>query len=180
MRRLQAGEDSALNELMAYWELPVTAYLQRYTGIREDAVDLALETFVRLYKSRASYQETAKFSTWLFTIATNLARNHQRWKKRHPSESLEALPPGESRQLAKTTATETTPRDHLARQEQAAQVRAAIAQLPAEMREAILLSEYQDLSHAAIAEIQNCTPKAIEAKLYRARQLLRERLFDLQ
>lgn len=179
MRRLQDGEDSALNALMDYWETPVTAFLQRYTGVWEDSADLALETFVRVYKSRTKYQETAKFSTWLFTIATNLARNHNRWKKRHPSESLEALSPCESNALARTNANETTARDLLTLEEQAVQVRTAINELHEDMREAILLSEYQGLSHAAIAEIQQCSAKAIESKLYRARKLMKEKLAPL-
>ncbi|YCM44604.1 sigma-70 family RNA polymerase sigma factor [Verrucomicrobiaceae bacterium 227] len=180
MLKLKAGDDSALNEIMDYWETPLTSFLQRSTGIYEDAVDLAQETFVRLYKSRDRYQESARFSTWIFTIAANLSRNHARWKKRHPTDSLEALQETRSgKSQTNTTDKSLTPDAALSADERAYQVRAAIDQLAPDMREAILLSQYQGLSQLEIAEIQKCSAKAVESKIYRARMQLREILKDL-
>src|SRR5882757_7389089 len=101
MQRLQAGEDLALNEIMARWKQPLASYLLRQLGNHEDALDLTMETFVRVYESRHRYTPSARFARWLFTIATNLARNHARWKERHPEIPLE------------TDGEEASPLDHL-------------------------------------------------------------------
>lgn len=90
MLRLKDGDDLALNELMTRWQLPLVAFIQRYIGNPTEALDLAQETFVRVYESRRRYKPTAKFSTWLFTIASNLCRNFFRWQGRHPAVSLDA------------------------------------------------------------------------------------------
>lgn len=81
---LAGGNDPALNVLMRRWNARLIAYLQRLSGSHTTACDLAQETFVRVYKYRQRYRPTQKFSTWLFAIATNLARNQLRWQKRHP------------------------------------------------------------------------------------------------
>ena len=85
MQRLAGGEDLALNELMTRWRERVAAFLLRMVGDHATAMDLTQETFVRLYTSRHSYKPVAAFSTYLFHIATNLARSHARWKGRHPT-----------------------------------------------------------------------------------------------
>ncbi len=175
MQRLQAGEDLALNEIMARWEQPLASYLLRQLGNREDALDLTMETFVRVYESRHRYSPAARFARWLFTIATNLARNHARWKERHPEIPLE------------TDEEEGSPLDHLAdaapsaaqqmeTKERAQAVRKAITDLPPDLRSAIVLFQYEGLSHAEIASIENSTAKAIESRLYRARQYLEQKL----
>src|SRR5215472_1651280 len=89
MERLCAGHDAALNDLMERHATPVFHFLCRMVGNEDDASDLGQETFVRVFKSRDSFKRGEKFSTWLYTIATNLARNHFRWRSRHPNISLE-------------------------------------------------------------------------------------------
>ena len=90
MERLAAGQDAALNDLMERHATPVFHFLCRMVGNKDDANDLAQETFVRVFRARASFRPSEKFSTWLFTIAANLARNHFRWRSRHPNVALEA------------------------------------------------------------------------------------------
>src|SRR5882762_2375158 len=99
MQRLQAGEDIALNEIMGRWKQPLASYLLRQLGNREDALDLTMETFVKMYESRHRYSPSARFARWLFTIATNLARNHVRWKERHPEVPFETSEDGKSSSL---------------------------------------------------------------------------------
>src|SRR5258708_31761631 len=82
MLRLKSGEDSILNELMTRWQQPLVAFIYRYIRHETDALDLAQETFVRVYETRHRYTVQAKFSTWLFSIAANLCRNHLRWRQR--------------------------------------------------------------------------------------------------
>ena len=178
MARLQAGDDLALNEIMGRWKQPLAAYLLRQLGGHEDDVDLTLETFVRIYESRHRYAPTARFARWLFTIATNLARNHVRWKERHPELTLEANEGEESPMEHMADAT-PHPGKQMESRERAQAVRKAITDLSPDLRTAILLFEYEGLSHAEIAAVEGCSDKAIETRLYRARQALEQTLAHL-
>jgi RNA polymerase sigma-70 factor, ECF subfamily len=177
MERLMAGHDTALNDLMERHATPVFHFLCRMVGNEDDANDLAQETFFRVFKSAGSFRLEQKFSTWLFTIAANLARNQFRWRTRHPNVSLDA-----ANQETEQTLGDTLPRDNPAPNEEAlaveraAAVRAAVGKLPEDLREAIVLCEWEDRSTAEAAVVLETTPKAVESRLYRARQLLRERL----
>lgn len=178
MQRLREGEDTALNELMHRWQEPLVAFIYRYTGHHEDAVDLAQETFVRIYESRDRYEPHGKFSTWLFTIAANLCHNHARWRARHPTVSIYAPADDSDGASLEVTlrAPGDTPADTAEREDLASAVREFVQQLPHDLKTALLLFEYHDLSHAQIAQVMSCTPKAVETRLYRARNLLRKDL----
>ena len=177
MARLAGGHDGALNDLMERHATPIFHFLCRMLGSEDDANDLAQESFVRVYRSRDSFKLDAKFSTWLFTIAANLARNHLRWRARHPNVSLDAESPETEQSLGDALpAPGDTPSAGLETAERAAAVRAAVARLPDEMREALVLVEWEDKPVAEAAAILNVPARTIESRLYRARQLLRERL----
>ena len=177
MERLQAGHDAALNDLMARHATTVFHFLCRLTGNEDDANDLAQETFVRVFKSCKSFRVEQKFSTWLFTIAANLARNHFRWRSRHPSVSLEAENSETEQSLGSTLpARSPTPNESALAEERAAAVRLAVQKLPEDLREAIVLCEWEERGVAEAAAILEATPKAVESRLYRARGILRERL----
>ena len=175
MQRLQAGDDLALNEIMSRWKQPLASYLLRQLGNHEDAVDLTMETFVRVYESRHRYSPSARFARWFFTIATNLARNHVRWKERHPEIPLETSEEAES-PLDHLTDDAPSAAQHMEAKERAKAVQMAITDLPPDLRTAVVLFEYQGLSHAEIASVENCSAKAIETRLYRARQFLEQKL----
>ena len=177
MERLAAGHDAALNDLMERHATPVFHFLSRMVGNEDDANDLAQETFARVFRARASFRTGEKFSTWLFTIAVNLARNHFRWRSRHPNVSLEAET-GETEQTLGSTlpANDPAPNEQALAAERAEAVRAAVSKLPEDLREAIVLCEWEECSVAEAAAILETTPKAVESRLYRARQILRERL----
>ncbi|MGA2245517.1 MAG: RNA polymerase sigma factor [Verrucomicrobiota bacterium] len=177
MEKLQAGHDAALNDLMERHAAPVFHFLCRLTGNEHDAGDLAQETFVRVFKSRDSFRSGGRFSTWLFTIAANLARNHFRWRSRHPNLSLEAENPETRESLASTLPSGTpAPGEAAVAGERAAAVRLAVAQLPDDLRAAVVLCEWEERSVAEAAAILETTPKTVESRLYRARRLLREHL----
>jgi RNA polymerase sigma-70 factor (ECF subfamily) len=177
MERLATGQDTALNDLMERHATPVFHFLCRMVGNEDDANDLAQETFVRVFKSRGSFRTNEKFSTWLFTIAANLARNHFRWRSRHPNVSLETENVETEQTLGSTLPSDApAPNVQALAAERAAAVRAAVGKLPEDMREAIVLCEWEQLRMAETAAILETTPKAVESRLYRARQLLRERL----
>lgn len=177
MERLQAGHDAALNDLMERHATAVFRFLCRIVNNEDDASDLAQETFVRVFKSRASFRPEQRFSTWLFTIAANLARNHFRWRARHPNVSLDAENPETEQSLGSTLpANIPAPDDKAVTTERAQAVRAAVGKLPEDLREAIVLCEWEECSVAEAAAILETTPKAVESRLYRGRQILRERL----
>lgn len=177
MKRLREGDDLALNELMARWQQPLSNYLFRFCNNEATALDLAQETFVRVYEARARYDTRGKFATWIYTIARNLACNEHRRQQRHSALSLDTLTDENGGTLSTHLPdTSPTPDRSAVQTERAIAVRAAVAELPEDQRTAILLSEFDDCSHADIATVLGCTAKAVETRLYRARQTLREKL----
>ena len=177
MARLVGGHDAALDDLMDRHSRAVFRFLCRMLGNEDDANDLAQDAFVRVYRARASYRPEQKFSTWLFTIAANLARNHLRWRSRHPNLSLDA----ESQMAGQTLgdalpSSMANPHQATVAIERIEAVRAAVQNLPDDMREAIVLCDWEDLAIAEAAAVLQSTPKAVESRLYRARARLRERL----
>ena len=172
MLRLQSGEDAALNLIMTRWQVPLLRFIQRYVGNPEQALDLAQETFVRVYQNRDSFRPGGKFSSWLFTIASNLCHNYIRWEHRHPTTSL----------ARDADAIDTLPSldrilsDRAEQNEMARCVQASIQSLPHDLKTTVLLFEYEDLSYEEIAGVLDCSPKAVETRLYRARKILREKL----
>lgn len=170
MRRLQNGEDTALNELMDRWRKPILAYLYRVIGDYETAADLTQEVFVLIYRNRRRYREKGVFSSWIFTIAANLTRNHFRWKKRHPEAELS------DEAFSSLGMEQSSPSGQLETSETAAQVKAAVLKLPEKFRTPVILFHFSEFPQAEIARIMGCTEKTVETRLYRARKLLREEL----
>ncbi|HWC61219.1 MAG TPA: sigma-70 family RNA polymerase sigma factor [Verrucomicrobiae bacterium] len=177
MERLKAGQDTALNDLMERHAAPIFHFLCRMVNNEDDANDLAQETFARVFRARASFRLSDKFSTWLYTIAANLARNHFRWRARHPNISLTAATDDPEQSLENILpAQDAAPGEQALATERATAVRAEVARLPEDLHEAIVLCEWEERSIAEAAAILETTPKAIESRLYRARKQLRERL----
>jgi len=177
MERLASGHDAALNDLMERHATPVFHFLCRMLGNEDDANDLAQETFVRVFRAKASFKTSERFSTWLYTIAANLARNQFRWRTRHPNVSLDAESGRDGQPLSSTLPdSAANPGDATLARERADAVQSAVNQLPEDLREAIVLCEWEELSMAEAATIAGATAKAIESRLYRARQNLREKL----
>ena len=177
MARLVGGHDAALNDLMGRHATTVFHFLYRMLGNEDDANDLAQDTFVRVYRARQSYKPDQKFSTWFFTIAGNLARNHHRWRSRHPAVSLDAANADTDQSLGDTLPSATAnPHQATDATERAEAVRAAVQTLPDDLREAIVLCEWEDMAVSEAAAILKITPKAVESRLYRARAFLRARL----
>ena len=181
MARLVQGEDRALDELMERHGRRVYQFLIRRLDNEEDARDLAQATFVRLYQAADRYDGSRSFTTWIYTIAANLARNRIRWRQRHPET---CLPRGDERGGSVAAApvagvSPRTPWEELLRQERAAAVRAAVARLPDPLREAVMLCEWEEMSVPEAAAVLGKTPKAVESLLYRARRRLRDELAEL-
>ena len=180
MARLVEGHEAALNDLMGRHAEKLFHYLIRALQNEDDAADLAQETFVKVYQNRERFDPGQKFSTWLYTIASNLVRDRYRWRSRHPQVSLDA----ESEQTESSfqenlRGDEPAPDEQLQSGERADIVRKAVAALPEELRQPLILAVYQGLPQAEIAEILKCSVKAVETRIYRARQRLRAALTEL-
>lgn len=172
LHALQSGDDTALNELMARWQERLHRFAYRYVQNGEDAHDLVAETFVRLYQQRARLRADTNLSAWLFTTLVHLCYNHNRWKRRHPTVAFNIPAEGTTELLAE----QLTPSDTLAQDETLAAVRLAIAQLPHDLKTALILHHYEQLSYREIAAITGCSERGVETRLYRARQQLRRLL----
>jgi RNA polymerase sigma-70 factor, ECF subfamily len=177
MARLAAGHDAALNELMERHGQKLFHYLVRSLQDEFEAADLAQETFVKVYQNRARFDPRQKFSTWLFAIAANLVRDRYRWRSRHPQVSLDA----ESEETESSLGDVLQhggplPDQKIQTDERAEVVRKAVAALPEDLRQPLILAVYENLPQAEIAAILGCSVKAVETRIYRARQQLRSRL----
>ncbi len=179
MARLVAGGDAALNDLMTRHGSRLFHYLIRVLQDEPEAADIAQETFTRVYLNREKFRPSNKFSTWLFAIATNLARDQLRRRTRRPQVSLDSGSNPDAALKDVIPAAEPNPTEQLELNERAATVRRAIAALPEDLRVPLILSEYEDQSHAEIASVLDCSAKAVEMRLYRARQQLRTALAAL-
>jgi len=164
MQRVQTGEEAALGVLMERWERPVKSVIARLIFNAREAEDLTQETFVRVWQQREKFRIDAAFRPWIFSIALNLARNRLRWWRSRPEVALEAWTEGVGDPSTGATFAEGN--------ERAAAVRDAIASLPGDLREALVLFEYERMSHAEIALAVGATPKAVENRIRRARERL--------
>jgi RNA polymerase sigma-70 factor (ECF subfamily) len=180
MTRLASGHGAALNELMERHAPKLFNYLVRSLQNEEDAADAAQEAFVRVYQNCGKFDANQKFTTWLYAIATNLIKDRYRHRTRHPQVSLDAENEATGENFRESVPEHgPTPGETLATAERAEIVRHAVAALPDELRTPLILSEYDELPHAEIGQILGCTAKAVETRIYRARQQLRVSLGKL-
>lgn len=180
---LQVRDDvqGAFEVLVERYQHRLLGILTHLVGDTAEAEDLAQEVFLRIYRSRKAYKPRAKFSTWLFTIANNLASNHLRGKGRHPRMGLEggAASPDSTVMrpvVDRLSATGGTPSAQMRQVELSEVVRAALEQLGEDQRMAVLLNKFEEMSYAEIADVMGRSEPAIKSLLSRARTHLRERL----
>jgi len=177
MERLVKGSDDALDALMERHAGPLFGFLCRFVGDEASADDLAQEAFARVYRHRRDFREGTRFSTWLFTIAGNLARNHLRARSRRPEVPFDPGSADEPIAPAELWMSRGAgPDQQLEADERLEAVRRAVSQLPEELREPIVMCELEDLSLKDAAGILGTTVKAVESRLYRARRLLQQKL----
>jgi RNA polymerase sigma-70 factor (ECF subfamily) len=180
MARLVRGHDAALNDLMGRHGEKLFHYLIRSLQDENDAADLAQETFVRVFQNRSKFNPGQKFTTWLYAIASNLVRDRYRWRARHPQVSLDAENSPTGTGLKDTLPNAGgTPDQDLQTEERAHAVRKALAALPQELRQPLILAVYQEMPQAEIAAILKCSVKAVETRIYRAKQQLRTGLAQM-
>jgi len=179
MVRLAAGFDRPLDDLMTRHGERLFRYMIRLLQCDSEAADMAQEVFVRVYQNRAKFNTQRKFTTWLYAIATNLARDRIRWRTRHPQVSLNGEGYGFGRSFIESQPDEELdPSDRVQEKERVEVIRQAVAALPEKLRTALVLSEYEGLRHIEIAAILKCSAKAVEMRIYQARRRLRQELTE--
>lgn len=178
LEELRQGRESALNELMLRWQRPLLSFAYRYVQNEEDAKDLVEELFVRVYRNRDRFKEGTKFSAWAFTSLSNLCKNFDRWRRRHPAFARDSLTDdwtqAENHAHPLAIGNDTSqPDDRALAQERIEAVKEAIAKLPHDLRVTLLLYQYESLSYKEIGDVVGCSVKGVETRLYRARKALR-------
>jgi RNA polymerase sigma-70 factor, ECF subfamily len=178
MLRVKQGDTAAFTELVEKYKQPIMNLAYRTVRDMTEAEDLAQNVFVQVYKSAARYKSTAKFSTWLFTIARNLCLNEIRRRSRHRAESLDATHPEQDDQPLQQYEDKKTfsPPESLLQGELSQQIDRALADLPENQRSAILLCRQEELSYKEIAEALGCSVSATKSLIHRGRETLKERL----
>lgn len=175
MLRVRDGDTGSFVLLLDRHRGPVIHFFYRMVQNQPVAEELAQELFLRVYRSRATYEPTAKFTTWLFRIATHLALNWIRDQKNERGQERidEEMPDGASKQLRDHS---PTVEHNMVREARLREVRQAIETLPAKQRAAVLMHKYEEMEYSQIAVTLNCSESAVKSLLFRAYETLRARL----
>jgi RNA polymerase sigma-70 factor (ECF subfamily) len=180
VRDFIAGNDAAFTELVTKYKDGLTNYLNVMVGDYEIAVDLSQETFLRVYRNIGKYSHIYQFSTWLYRIATNLAIDEMRYRKRRGQVFYRNVwgnrqGPEEGPEFEISDA-RRGPRDEILRKESGQVLGDAIRSLPEKYRTAFVMKEIQELPYEAIARILKCSEGTVKSRLHRARELLQRKL----
>src|SRR5262245_58492603 len=177
MLQVRDDEPGAFEQLVERYQHRLVAVMNHLVGHPQEAEDLAQEVFLRVYRARKKYRPRSKFSTWLFTIANNLALNALRTRQRKPIIPLDArdsgpLGPRPAEQLVKDTG--SSPSGRIQNLELVVIIQQALGKLNERQRMAVVLNKFEDMNYGEIAEVMGLTTQAVKSLLSRARSNLRQ------
>jgi RNA polymerase sigma-70 factor (ECF subfamily) len=178
MLRVKTGDDSAFGFLIQKYRRPLVGFMYRLCHNPATAEELAQEVFLRVYRSRTSYEASAKFSTWLYRIATNLAVNHARDTRHERPENTVRLdePDQETGTTPDLADGSLTAEEQLLKRERLAAIRSKVNALPERQRLAVMMHKYQQMDYRQIAAVMKLSESATKSLLFRAYETLREQL----
>lgn len=179
MLDVKAGDEESFELLLAKYRTPLINFLCRMVREQAAAEDLAQEVFLRVYRARKEYSPSAKFTTWLFRIATNLALNAIRDGRHRQMQVSIDSPRDEDEPVIEIAAREARADERLMEEERNRMIRAAILALPEKQRAAVILHKYQEMEYAEIGKILGCSESALKSLLFRAYETLRVQLATL-
>ena len=182
MLDVKAGNDASFELLLRKYRTPLVHYLGRMVGDSATAEDLAQEVFLRIYRARSQYAPSAKFTTWIFRIATNLALNARRdGRYRQLEISIQQVSLSEEGHPRVLEIPDGQPgaEQRLLARDRIALIRRAVEELPEKQRAAVLLHKYEEMDYGQIAAILNCSESALKSLLFRAYETLRIKLAPL-
>lgn len=178
MEQLQTGVVQAFDIIVQRYKDRLHNFLYRYTHNHEDCEDLVQETFLRVYRSRHSYERIAKLSTWMYTIALNLAKTMYKKKKRMTTVSMHEDPDDSESREMQFEDTVVLQDDQLHQKMSVAQLEEALMKLNEDFREVIVLRDIQQLTYEEIAEITDTAMGTVKSRINRARQQLQDLIGD--
>ena len=178
MLRVKDGDDSAFEYLVQKYRRPMLSFMYRMAHNTAVAEDLAQEVFLRVYRSREKYEASAKFTTWLYRIASNLAVNHARDTRHQRPENTVSLdePDQESGLTMDLPDNSLTAEESIVRRERLAAIRQRVEALPERQKMALIMHKYQQMDYRQIAEVLKLSESAIKSLLFRAYETLRVQL----
>jgi len=178
MLRAKAGDQSAFDYLVQKYRRPMISFMYRMARNASTAEDLAQEVFLRVYRSRASYEASAKFTTWLYRIATNLAVNHARDTRHERPEVQVSLdePNDDSGTTLEVPDGSLTAEQAMVRRERMMAIRSKVEALPEQQKLAVIMHKYQQMDYKEIAQVLKKSESATKSLLFRAYETLREQL----
>lgn len=178
MLRVKAGDDSAFEYLVQKYRRPMVSFMFRMAHNAAAAEDLAQEVFLRVYRSRANYEPSAKFTTWLYRIATNLAVNFARDTRHERPETMVSVdePDQETGMTVDVPDSTLSAEEQIMRRERMAAIRQRVQSLPERQRTAVLMHKYQQMDYRQIAEVLKLSESATKSLLFRAYETLRVQL----
>jgi len=178
MMRVKAGDDSAFEYLVQKYRRPMLSFMYRMAHNPAAAEDLAQEVFLRVYRSRESYEPSAKFTTWLYRIATNLAVNYARDRRHERPEVTVSIdePDQDTGLTVDVPDGSLTVEETILRRERMAAIRRRVQALPERQRTAVLMHKYQQMDYRQIAEVLKLSESATKSLLFRAYETLRVQL----
>jgi len=178
MLRVKAGDESAFDFLVQKYRRPLVSFMYRMARNTAAAEDLAQEVFLRVYRSRQTYEASAKFTTWLYRIATNLAVNHARdTRHERPEVTVSLDEPDEETGTTLDVADGTvSAEESLVRRERMLAIRAKVEALPERQKLAVIMHKYQQMDYKQIADVLKLSESATKSLLFRAYETLREQL----
>jgi len=178
MLQVRAGDDSAFEYLVQKYRRPMVSFMFRMAHSNAIAEDLAQEVFLRVYRSRESYEASAKFTTWLYRIATNLAVNHARDTRHERPENTVSLDEPDEDSGRTLDLPDRTPsaEETLVQRERLAAIRQRVQDLPERQRIAVVMHKYQQMDYRQIADVLKLSESATKSLLFRAYETLREQL----
>jgi RNA polymerase sigma-70 factor (ECF subfamily) len=178
MLRAKTGDESAFAYLVQKYRRPMVSFMYRMSHNAAAAEDLAQEVFLRVYRSRTSYEASAKFTTWLYRIATNLAVNHARDTRHERPENMASLdePDEETGTTMDVADGSLTAEQQILRRERMDAIRQKVQALPERQRMAVIMHKYQQMDYKQIGEVLKLSESATKSLLFRAYETLREQL----
>jgi RNA polymerase sigma-70 factor, ECF subfamily len=178
MLRVKAGDDSAFDYLVQKYRRPIISFMYRMAHNPAAAEDLAQEVFLRVYRSRANYEPSAKFSTWLYRIATNLGVNYARDTRHERPENVTNLdePDQETGQALDLADKKPSVEEEILRRERMTAIRQKVEALPERQKLAVLMHKYQQMDYRQIADVLKLSESATKSLLFRAYETLRTQL----
>jgi RNA polymerase sigma-70 factor (ECF subfamily) len=173
MAKFQSGDNLAFDELVRRYKQPLANFIFRFLSDYDDSLDIVQDTFIRVYQNKENYKTIAKFSTWLYTIASNLAKTHLRRRKRFKLFSSNIFKSKDEEFEVEYPDTDPTPEENTERNLRAELVQEALSKLSEHYREVVVLRDIMELSYEEISKITRLPEGTVKSRINRGRLILK-------